>query len=100
MGVGDTGKPVTGFALSEQLLPIGGTPIVSPAVEIGAPVAGIVQGAERRRYGERLENYRLLVAYPGRKVKPSLRNTLTVWQAEPTREKGQSCAKCQSMKSS
>lgn len=49
MGVGNAGEPVTLFALSLQRLPIGGAPILSPTVDVGACVAGIVQGADRRR---------------------------------------------------
>jgi len=62
MGVRDAGEPVVAFALSEYFLAVGGSPIMAPAVDVGAGIARIVQRSDRGRYGQRLENGQLLVA--------------------------------------
>ena len=70
MGVRDAGEPVVAFALSEYFLAVGGSPIMAPAVDVGAGIARIVKRSDRGRYGQRLENGQLLVADARWKAKP------------------------------
>ena len=64
MGVRDAGEPVIAFALSQNLLPIGGSPIMAPTIGVGARITRVVQRSDRGRYGQRLENRRRTVAEP------------------------------------
>ena len=68
MGDGNTGEPITALALSKHLFAVDSPPIVSPAIDISARIARIVQRSERGRYGQRLENRHLLVADPRREA--------------------------------
>jgi len=70
MGVWDAGEPVVAFALSEYFFAVGGSPIMAPAVDVGAGIARIVKRSDCGRYGQRLENGQLLVADARWKAKP------------------------------
>ena len=47
MSVRDAGEPVVAVPLSQDLFAIGGSPIMPPAIGIGARITRVVQGADR-----------------------------------------------------
>ena len=64
MSVRDAGEPIIAFASSQDLLAVGGPPVMPATISVDARIARIVQRADRGRCRQRPEDRRRAVAEP------------------------------------